>query len=93
MSKLTRTKIEMFNVENAYTITQIRNKEFQFESIDNALNYPRFEIENIVDVKNGKKIRCDSEAEVILLTYLEEAIALYEKDDEQHTYRCLRGLW
>ena len=93
MSKLTRTKIEMFNVENAYTITQIRNKEFQFESIDNALNYPRFEIKNIVDVKNGKKIRCDSEAEVILLTYLEEAIALYEKDDEQHTYRCLRGLW
>lgn len=93
MSKLTRTKIEMFNVENAYTITQIRNKEFQFESIDKALNYPRFEIENIVDVKNGKKIRCDSEAEVILLTYLEEAIAIYEKDDEQHTYRCLRGLW
>lgn len=93
MSKLTRTKIEMFNVENAYTITQIRNKEFQFESIDNALNYPRFEIKNIVDVKNGKKIRCDSEAEVILLTYLEEAIAIYEKDDEQHTYRCLRGLW
>lgn len=93
MSKLTRTKIEMFNLEEAYTIDQIRNKNFNFQSIDKALNYPRIEIESVIDVKNGKKIRCDSEADVVLLTHQNEILALYEKDDEQHSYRCLRGLW
>ncbi len=93
MSKLTRTKIEMFNVKDAYTIEQIRNNEFKFTSVNEALNYPKFEIESVIDVKNGKKIRCDSEEDVILLTHNNEVLALYEKDDEQHTYRCLRGLW
>ncbi len=93
MSKLTRTKIEMFNLEDAYTIDQIRNKNFKFQSIDKALDYPRIEIESVIDVKNGKKIRCNSEADVVLLTHQNEILALYEKDDEQHTYRCLRGLW
>lgn len=93
MSKLTRTKIEMFNVKDAYTIEQIRNKEFKFTSVNEALNYPKFEIESVIDVKNGKKIRCNTEEDVILLTHNNEVLALYEKDDEQHTYRCLRGLW
>ena len=93
MSKLTRTKIEMFNVKDAYTIEQIRNNEFKFTSVNEALNYPKFEIESVIDVKNGKKIRCDSEEDVILLTHNNEVLALYKKDDEQHTYRCLRGLW
>ena len=93
MSKLTRTKIEMFSIENAYTIEQIRNHEFQFESVDQALVYPKYEVENIDDVKNGKKIRIDSDEEMILLTHKNEVLAIYEKDEEQHTYRCLRGLW
>lgn len=93
MSKLTRTKIEMFSIENAYTIEQIRNHEFEFESVDQALVYPKYEVENIDDVKNGKKIRIDSDEEMILLTHKNEVLAIYEKDEEQHTYRCLRGLW
>lgn len=93
MSKLTRTKIEMFDVKDAYTIEQIRNKEFKFTSINEALIYPKIEIESVIDVKNGKKIRCDSEEDLVLLTYNNEVLAIYEKDDEQHTYRCLRGLW
>jgi tRNA pseudouridine55 synthase len=93
MSKLTRTKIEMFPIENAYTIEQIRNHEFEFESVDQALVYPKYEVENIDDVKNGKKIRIDSDEEMILLTHKNEVLAIYEKDEEQHTYRCLRGLW
>lgn len=93
MSKLIRTKIEMFSIENAYTIEQIRNHEFEFESVDQALVYPKYEVENIDDVKNGKKIRIDSDEEMILLTHKNEVLAIYEKDEEQHTYRCLRGLW
>ncbi|MHB8097830.1 MAG: tRNA pseudouridine(55) synthase TruB, partial [Erysipelotrichaceae bacterium] len=93
MSKLTRTKIEMFNVKDAYTIEQIRSKEFEFTSINEALIYPKIEVESVTDVKNGKKIRCDSEEDLVLLTHNNEVLALYEKDDEQHTYRCLRGLW
>jgi tRNA pseudouridine55 synthase len=93
MSKLTRTKIEMFNVKDAYTIEQIRSKEFEFTSINEALIYTKIEVESDTDVKNGKKIRCDSEEDLVLLTHNNEVLALYEKDDEQHTYRCLRGLW
>jgi len=93
MSQLTRTKIEMFSIEDAYTIDQIRNKEFIFTSVSKALIYPKIEIESVMDVKNGKKIRLNSEEEIVLLTHNDEVIALYEKDDEQHTYRCLRGLW
>ena len=56
-----------------------------------VLNFSRYE--NIDDVKNGKKIRIDSDEEMILLTHKNEVLAIYEKDEEQHTYRCLRGLW
>lgn len=93
MSKLTRTKIEMFELKDAYTIQQIRNKEFMFTPVSKALTYPKIEVESVIDVKNGKKIRCDSEEDIIVLTHENELLAIYEKDDEQHTYRCLRGLW
>lgn len=93
MSKLTRTKIEMFDLKDAYTIHQVRNKEFNFTPVIKALTYPMIDVEGVNDVKNGKKIRCDSEEDIIMLTHNSELLAIYEKDDEQHTYRCLRGLW
>jgi len=93
MSKLTRTRIESFELKDAYTIEQIRNKEFKFGEISKALNYPIIQIEDPTDVKNGKKIELDSEERVVMLKHNDEVLAIYEKDDEQQNYRCLRGLW
>jgi tRNA pseudouridine55 synthase len=93
MSKLTRTKIESYELKDAYTIEQIRNKEFKFGEMSQALDYPIIEIDNVVDVKNGKKLVLDTNEEIIMLKHKDEILAIYEKDDEQQTYRCLRGLW
>jgi tRNA pseudouridine55 synthase len=93
MSKLTRTRIEAFELKDAYTIEQIRNKDFKFGDISQALNYPIIQIDDPIDVKNGKKIELDSTEKVVMLKHNNEVLAIYEKDDEQHNYRCLRGLW
>lgn len=93
MSKLTRTKIETFDLKDAYTIEQIRNKEFTFGEISKALNYPIIQIDDSTDVKNGKKIKLDSNEPIVMLKHNDEVLAIYEKDDEQQIYRCLRGLW
>jgi len=93
MSKLTRTRIESFELKDAYTIDQIRNKDFKFGEISKALNYPVIQIEDPTDVKNGKKLELESEERVVMLKHNDEVLAIYEKDDEQQNYRCLRGLW
>jgi tRNA pseudouridine55 synthase len=93
MSKLTRTRIESFKLEDAYTIEQIRNKEFQFGKMSQALNYPVIEIDDVTDVKNGKKLVLDTDEKIVMLKHDDEILAIYEKDDEQQIYRCLRGLW
>jgi tRNA pseudouridine55 synthase len=93
MSKLTRTRIESFKLEDAYTIEQIRNKEFQFGKMSQALNYPVIEIDDVTDVKNGKKLVLDTDDKIVMLKHDDEILAIYEKDDEQQIYRCLRGLW
>ena len=93
MSKLTRTKIEAFELKDAYTIEQIRNKEYIFGEISKALNYPIIQIDDITDVKNGKKLKLDSNEPIVMLKHNNEILAIYEKDDEQQIYRCLRGLW
>jgi tRNA pseudouridine55 synthase len=93
MSKLTRTKIESYELKDAYTIEQIRNKDFKFGKMSQALDYPIIEIDNVVDVKNGKKLVLDTNERIVMLKHNDEILAIYEKDDEQQTYRCLRGLW
>lgn len=93
MSKLIRTKIEAFELKDAYTIEQIRNKEFNFGEISKALNYPIIQIDDSTDVKNGKKLKLDSNEPIVMLKHNDQVLAIYEKDDEQQIYRCLRGLW
>lgn len=93
MSKLTRTKIESFELKDAYTIEQIRNRDFKFGDINKALNYPIIQIDDPVDVKNGKKLELNSDEPIVMLKHNDEVLAIYEKDDEQQIYRCLRGLW
>ncbi len=93
MSKLTRTKIESFELKDAYSIEQIRSHEFKFGLISMALNYPVIQIEDVTDVKNGKKIELNSIEPIVMLKHGDEVLAIYTKDDEQGIYRCLRGLW
>ena len=91
--KLDRTAVDRISVEQCDDLEKILEGEFRTHSLYEllSLRYPVVEYEDIDSIRNGKKIKLDSDAEQVLICSGEEALAIYEKEDDR--YRCLRGLW
>jgi tRNA U55 pseudouridine synthase TruB len=93
MQALTRTSIGNYRVEDAVDIDALRRNEFNLLPIMDALDLEKMEVEQIVDVKNGKALALDWCSEKILITHQNEPIAVYEYREEDGLYHCVRGLW
>ncbi len=93
LSALNRTRIDRFELKDAYTTEQIESGEFSFISIYEMLKeYPYYEMEDISDVINGKTIRLDSDQPLVMITHEDNVIAAYERLPNGY-YHCRRGLW
>lgn len=79
MEDLIRTAQGKFNIDNSYTIEQIRNNEYTSIDIKDAIDYPVISIneEQLFKVKNGSKINIDIKDGKYILIYEEEVIAIY----------------
>lgn len=93
MQALTRTSIGNYRVEDAVDIDALRRNEYRLLPIMDALDLEKMEVEQIVDVKNGKALALDWCSEKILITHQNEPIAVYEYREEDGLYHCVRGLW
>ncbi len=94
MSSLIRTKIDEFDIKDAYTLKQIENEEYKYINNYEMLKnyYEMYETDNVDHVKHGKRLRINSMADEIVITNNNEAIAVYEKV-EDYLYKSKRGLF
>lgn len=84
MNNLKRTKQGSFLIENAYTLEEIKTKNYQFIPIEKVFSYPIVNLneEEYNKVKNGSKITLNNPNEKIILKYQEEIIAIYQKEKD-----------
>lgn len=89
---LKRTKIDNFKLEDASTIENIENGQYQELNVYDVLSmyYPIYQVDNKNDVINGKSLKLNLDYEQILCVDNQEVLAIYYKDGE--LYRCKRGL-
>lgn len=84
MTSLTRTKQGDFSLENAYTIDDILNDNYQEIPLLTVLkDYPVYELnkDEYFQVKNGVKLNLNRDDKIITMVYNNKPIALYKKDE------------
>lgn len=93
MSELVRTKVEHYTLNDAFTLDQISAGEYTLLPLSTALAHiPSIEVEELSGVMNGVRMKIDTEEPLIVLTHLNESLAVYERR-EDGLYHCVRGLW
>ncbi len=95
MTKLTRTKIDRFNLNEAFSIEQINAGNYKLlSSYDLLTDYKYIELEDLTRVYQGKKMKFDfCDDDIVMITKNREIIAAYQKNREDGLYYCKRGLW
>lgn len=93
MTSLVRTKIGLFNLNQANSIKELKNKEYRLLQPKEVLtNYQVVNYENYSDIINGRRIKLNSEEDLVLIKVDGEILAFYEREKGQ-TFRSKRGLW
>ena len=93
MSSLVRTKIEHLSLEDACSFEDLESgKAFlsPIQVIDPT--YKIVETDQVVDIKNGKRIKLDIREPQVIFTSNGELLAAYALQ-EDGLYHCLRGLF
>lgn len=93
VEELCRTKINDIKIEDCdllenVLLGQYRNRDV-FELLSNR--FKTIEINNVEDIKNGKRIKLDCDDEIVFLHNNKQPLAIYEKDNDE--YKNVRGLW
>lgn len=85
MNSLIRTRQGEFKLEDAYSLDDIKNNNYQCLTIHDFLNYPSFEVPDkyLKTVLNGGVIPNNiGIKDKVILTHLNKDIAIYEKFEE-----------
>ncbi|MFQ6791708.1 MAG: tRNA pseudouridine(55) synthase TruB [Thomasclavelia sp.] len=93
MATLIRSKSGIFSIEDAYTLKQIENGEFELLTIEQALsNYPKLVVDDENIVFHGKKIKSDIDHQVAIYNQNNQILAIYGPDGNGYL-KNIRGLW
>lgn len=84
MNHLVRTRQGKFRIEDAYSLEDIKNHHYQILNIKDILNIKTYKLDEVEykRVRNGNFIYLDREEPLLLFTYQEQEIAIYEKNKE-----------
>lgn len=90
---LQRTKIDNISIEQCDDLEDVLRGNYTNHDLLEILGsrYIKFEVNNVEDIKNGKRISIDSNEDLIVITHNNELIAMYKKDGDY--YSSARGLW
>ena len=93
MSSLVRTKIEYLSLKDACTFEDLESGD-SFLSPLQVIDpiYKIVETDQVVDIKNGKRIKLDIQDPQVIFTSNGELLAAYALQ-EDGLYHCLRGLF
>lgn len=93
MSSLIRTKVGRFTLEDCVTIKDVEEGNYILHPVKEVLShYKEIKISDTKDVVNGRKVHLNCEADEVLLTHQEEALAIYRREHGD-VFGCIRGLW
>lgn len=93
MSSLVRTKVGRFSLDDCYSLADIEAGNFKLLTIKDILShYPMINCPCVKDVKDGKRIKLDIDADEVVLLDNDEAIAIYRRVNGNE-FKCERGLW
>lgn len=84
MSNLTRTKQGVFDIENAYTLTDVRNDNYRLLKIKDVLDIDKVIVSDEIKFKilNGCKVKGNYSDRVLFLDENGEELAIYKKDND-----------
>ena len=84
MTDLIRTKVDKYNLEDAYTLEDVEENNYKLLSIEEVLDYPKIELDDELykKVSNGVKISNDYNInDKVILKYNDHLVAIYEEKD------------
>ena len=86
MTDLIRTKQGKFNIEDTYTIDEIKEGNYKVLDIEDVLDIDVVETSDSLYklVSNGVKIEYKSDKDFILFKYKNNNIAIYQKNDDKY---------
>ena len=84
MTDLIRTKVDKYNLEDAYTLEDVEENNYKLLSIEEVLDYPKIELDDELykKVSNGVKISNNYNInDKVILKYNNHLVAIYEEKD------------
>ena len=80
MASLVRTKQGKFDIKDSYTLEDIKNNNYKTLNVKDLFDYQVIELneEEYFRVKNGNFINIDLSDQLVILTYKNKDIAIYE---------------
>ena len=84
MTDLIRTKVDKYNLEDAYTLEDVEENNYKLLSIEEVLDYPKIELDDQLfkKVSNGVKLSNDYNInDKVILKYNDHLVAIYEEKD------------
>ena len=83
MDSLERTRQGIFNIDNSYTLEEIKNNNYKLLSIEESLpNIPLVEVDNktLVKIKNGVKLKKFFDGDMAIIKDKNKVVAIYKND-------------
>lgn len=83
MSSLKRTRQGCFEINNSYTLEEIKNGNYNLLNVNDIFPYVHYSLndEEYFKVKNGVPIKLKKDDSYLILEYNKEIVAIYENKD------------
>ena len=84
MTNLRRTKQGMFNIEDSYKISDVRDNNYKFINILDAIEYKKIEVDDFLysKIKNGSILDNRYNTDIVAFIKDNELIAIYKEYDK-----------
>ena len=92
MSDLNRTKQGIFDINNSYSLEDINNDKYElltYKDIFKEYKHIELNDSDYFKVKNGQRMKFDIDESLVLLTYNNEYVAMYEKDSDIYKVKVM----
>ena len=86
MTKLIRTKIDNFSLDNSYTLEDIEKRNYKLISIEEVLDYPKIEVDDDLYKKISNGVVLDNTYNIkdkVLFIYNSNVKAIYYNDNNK----------
>ena len=86
MSNLTRTKQGVFDIENSYSLEDVRNGNYKLLLVKDVLDIDKITVSDELKFKilNGNKVKGNYSNKVLFLDEEDRELAIYKKDNDDY---------